>query len=239
MSFYNKLSYYYDLLFPVEMDRIEFVDKLINKKNSDLIDIASGSGGYSIEFAKRGYNVTSLDSDENMINLVKEKASSQNLNIKTFVKDMLDVDSLSNEKFDIAFCIGNSIVHLRNLNEINLFIRKVKNILNKGHVIIQIINFDRILNKKIDYLPTLKNTDENITFKRYYEPFQDNIKFKTIININDIEYENEILLYPLRYEEVIKALKENGFKKIEVFSDFEKNPFIIDESLMIVISADF
>ena len=62
---------------------------------------------------------------------------------------MLDIDKL-NKKFDLIFCIGNSMVHLNDNEEILRFLRNCKKSLKVGgYLLLQIVNYDRILVKNI------------------------------------------------------------------------------------------
>jgi len=72
------------------------------------MDIACGTGNYSIELATLGHLVTAIDLDQQMVEITKAKALNLGLNVNVFKKDML---SLNLEKpFDTIFCIGNSLI---------------------------------------------------------------------------------------------------------------------------------
>jgi len=55
---------------------------------SELLDVGCGRGRHAIEFAKRGLQVTGLDLSERSLEIAREKAAEENLNITFIAGDM-------------------------------------------------------------------------------------------------------------------------------------------------------
>jgi len=115
---------------------------------------------------------------------------------------------------------------------------------DNGSLILQIINYDRILDKKITSLPEIKNEAEGISFTReyMYKPEKGLIDFNTKLTVQkDMAekrvFENSVELFPLRSGELLKILEKCGFASIKFFGDFESNPYIPEDSFMIVVHA--
>ncbi len=78
MSSYNVFSLFYDY-FTKDVkyhDRAEYVLKLFEKfdrKPTLLLDLACGTGNFSVEFAKNGIDVIGVDISEDMLNIAQEK----------------------------------------------------------------------------------------------------------------------------------------------------------------------
>lgn len=152
---------------------------------------------------------------------------------------MIDIDQLDNA-FDLLFCIGNSIVHLNNNDEILTFLKKCKSKLKPGgHLIIQIVNYDRILDKDINTLPLIENEEVELVFERYYEyqPKTHKIDFKTILKVDGMSLENHVLLHPIRAEELVELLEQSGFIHIKTYGNFEKVKYDPLNSFPLVIVA--
>jgi glycine/sarcosine N-methyltransferase len=81
MGFYEQISKYYDYIFPTGKDQVNFIKETAGQPPKKILDVACGSGGYSMELAKSGYAVTGIDLDAEMVNKAKEKAVNQGLNI--------------------------------------------------------------------------------------------------------------------------------------------------------------
>lgn len=235
-KFYAEIARYYDYIFPLSTNKLNLIKDLAGNNPKDILDVASGSGLYSKQLSDDGYNVTAIDLDNEMINKLKEKDKK----IDAKVLNMLDIEKL-NKKFNLIFSIGNSIVHLENNEIIKKFLYSAKNSLKEnGKLLIQIVNYDRILEKNIKRLPTIKNNEENLVFERYYEYLEQEhkINFKTILKVDNNTFENNVLLHPITSEEIKELLKEVGFSSINFYGDFTQSNYEPIESFPLIIVAE-
>lgn len=241
MGFYEEISKYYDYIFPVSSDTVDFLAAWAGSQPKAILDVACGTGGYSLELEKRGYNLTAVDIDKAMIEELREKALNRGSKVKYLQANMLELkDKLPDKRFDVVFCIGNSLVHLDNNNEISEFFNNAKSVLSdNGTLIIQTINFDRVLSKGITSLPTLFNDAIDLKFERLYryDPAIDKVFFKTILTVEDKKVENEIPLTPLKFDQTEKMLKEAEFVDITSFGGFDESSFNKESSFLMVIKA--
>ncbi len=240
MGFYEEISKYYDYIFPTGEEQIAFLKEVLGKPPKSILDIACGTGGYSLGLSELGYNVTACDLDAKMLELLESKAEGQGLDIGVIRADMVNLNRQLSGRFNLAFCIGNSVVHLENINEIKEFLKNAKNLLeNDGSLVIQIINFDRVLLKEVKALPTIENKNIGLTFERLYEYNREKniIYFRTKLNVEGRSLENVIPLYPLLQDELVEAANAAGFKKLKLFGDFNGNEFDKYNSFMLVLWA--
>ena len=79
-------------------------------KPGEILDLACGTGEYSISLAHLGYQVTGVDISEHMIAYAKEKAIKENVNVNFEIDDMLNLSS--ENRYEGIICIGNALVHL-------------------------------------------------------------------------------------------------------------------------------
>lgn len=74
-----------------------------------------------------------------MIEELKEIADKRGSKVKSMEGNIIEIkDKFQEDSFDLAFCIGNSLVHLDNLEEIERFFKDTKAIL-KEILLIKII----------------------------------------------------------------------------------------------------
>ena len=234
-KFYSEISKYYDYIFPTGDGQLNLIKEVAGKPPKNILDIACGSGGYSKHLSDAGYNVTAIDLDETMV----EKLRGKDRNIQVHVMDMLDIHKLNNN-YDLLFSIGNSIVHLENNKEILEFLYKCRGILKPGgHIIIQTVNYDRVLIKDIKNLPTIENKEVDLIFQRHYDylPEEHKIDFKTILQVGGETLENSVLLHPITSKELTESLIAAGFKNIQLYGSFKKDEYNPLSSFPLVIAA--
>jgi len=108
-----------------------------------------------------------------------------------------------------------------------------------GSLVIQIINFDRILLKDIKSLPTIEDKNIGLSFERNYsyDKQKNTIYFNTKLSVDGRIFENEIPLYPLLQDELVEAVTDAGFKKVKLFGDFNGSEFDKYNSFMLVLWA--
>lgn len=225
MDFYSNLSYYYDEVFPLDNNKVLFLKEAFQDKNN-ILDIGCATGAYVKALSDEGFNVLGIDLDQDMIKLAKKKYP----DLQFKVLDMMD---LKDEKYDGIYCIGNTLVHIQDINKAITNFEKSLN--HKGVLVIQILNYDRILNEKITTLPLIKN--DKLTFIRNYEFNKDYLNFHTTLVVKDNSYASTTKLYPFRYHDLCNILKNNGFMDINAYNGFTKTPFNIRESFALVITA--
>lgn len=240
MGFYEEISKYYDYIFPTGEEQIKFLKEVAGNPPKAVLDIACGTGGYALELARQGYNVTASDLDAEMVRQLGQKVHESEFTISFLQSNMLELQKKLSDKFNLAFCIGNSVVHLENLLQIKDFLVNAKKLLETdGSLVIQIINFDRILLRDIKSLPTIEDKDIGLSFERNYNYHKQNniIFFNTKLSVEGQIFENEIPLYPLLQDELVDAVTEAGFKKIKLFGDFNGNEYDKYNSFMLVLWA--
>lgn len=241
MNFYKELSSVNDIVFPRVEETVEFLCKDL-KANAEVLDLACGTGTYSFALAKRGHKVTALDIDETMIKLAIEKKGK--LDVDFYVQDMTKIkDVFNNKKYDLIFCIGNSLVHLESKEAIRNLIKDMSSMLNDGGIIIvQIINYDRILANNVTALPIIDRKEQGVKFLRNYRYSEEEeaIYFETelLISKNDKEekYVNSIKLLPILSAELLDMVEKSMFSIIELKGEFSGKEYT-DESYAFIIKG--
>lgn len=228
MDFYTSISKYYNDVFPLNKAQLPFIQSCTTDMKN-ILDIGCGTGGLSIELSDIFNTVSAIDTNEQMLDIARNE--SHNSNIEFRVGGMLDVDDMyAPEYYNTVLCFGNTIVHLNNIVEISLFFKKVKKILApEGKFLFQIINYDNILDNNCTGLPTIEN--DRIKFERNYSLNSDGkIDFSTVLTILETgeEINNNVELFPIRKNEVEKALVDAGFSTILAYSSFKKDPYTKD-----------
>jgi len=248
MGFYEEFSKYYDSIFPLKSDKVDFLTKHFSAfQGNKILDIGTGTGSYAIALAKDGFQLVGIDLDDTMLEMAKEKLNGSHLAVEFKCINMLELDNhFKSNTFSGLYTIGNVLVHLESREKIKKTINKMSYLLKKdGVLVIQIINYNRIIDQGLDGLPTIINKDEGVSFERKYHLIRSEdeqyINFDTKLNINksdrDIKYQNTTQLIPLRSGELYNMLQDAGFNNIKLYGDFTGKDFNIEESVPCIAVA--
>lgn len=121
--------------------KIEFVStlRLIDKyfpKQGRVCDIGGGSGRYTIELAKRGYQVTLFDLSEEEINLARTQLEQAGLQAeRLIVGDARHLNQFTLGLFDDALLMG-PMYHVIDARERQSILRQLKDVLKPGAIAI-------------------------------------------------------------------------------------------------------
>ncbi|MDE5424263.1 class I SAM-dependent methyltransferase [Ancylomarina sp. DW003] len=240
MDFYQSISKYYQYIFPLNKVQIDFIlSAKEDTKQLRILDIGCAIGDLSMDLANHFNEVVGIDLDEGMIDKAIEK-SKEKTNLHFHLEDMLQIDqSYGENHFDLVVCFGNTLVHLESEELVSDFFSKAHICLAKGgKLLFQIINYDRIIDQKINFLPTIEN--DTIRFKRDYTLHSNNkvVDFKTTLTIKETgeSISNSIPLLAIRKANIEKLLKEAGFSNVKFYGNFKKDPFA-DGSIPLVVEA--
>jgi len=250
MKFYTSIVSYYDEVFPYQAPQKAFVESFnVHDYNAALLDVGCGTGSLVLNLADRFGTLIGIDPDKEMLHLAQLKAlkfkadhrdSLEELGHWVFKQGgMLDISNeFASQTFSTVLCLGNTLVHLSSPEEVRSFLEGAFEILRPGGLLmIQIINYDRIINQELKGLPTIEN--EKVRFERvyHYDSSPGFISFQTKLTIKESgeEIENEIPLLGLRPNQLKTLMLESGFSGLEEFGNFKKDAFGPDSQPYILV----
>jgi len=242
-DFYKALSCYYDYLFPASPTTIDFIGRRA-KAHSSILDLACGTGNYSLALAHLGWKVTGVDLDEQMIDLARAKVRDKRCRFE--VGDMRRLREVcAEDEYDLVLCIGNSLAHLTNKQDIIRLLVDCLAILKQGgKLIVQIVNFDRLLKNRIKNLPEIVREKVGITFIRQYEYSagpHSIINFVSELKIQRGNKEesliNSIPLLPIKSRKLKSMVEWAGFKEIDLFGDFSEADYSSESPATVICGS--
>lgn len=241
MSFYQQIAPYYHHIFKINQAQVNFIRDFISDKNALMVDMGCGNGTLSFELNNFYKQVVGVDLDSAMIHVATNKKEMEHSTVEFLQAGMLNlIDILRPKSVDGLICFGNTLVHLNSLDEVTQFIQQSKTVLKKdGMLLIQLVNYDRILSKDISSLPTVEN-DELIFERRYtYQQDVKKIDFNTklMVKSNGSIIENSVELLPVLQKQMESILLNCGFEQLQFFGNFTKEAFNSSESPALIIAA--
>ncbi|MDF1617742.1 class I SAM-dependent methyltransferase [Petrocella sp. FN5] len=219
MSYYKNIIHFYDQLFPLDQDKLDFVNT-DSYSAQKILDIGCATGALCHALYHLGHEVVGIDIDKKII----DQARGLHDDGPTFHSlDMLDLKQhFEVAAFDQILCFDNTLAHLPNEMAVRQFFKEMSSVLkDKGVFKCEVVNYDLVLAKGILELPVIQVDD--LILKRHQCLEQQCMECYTEL-IHDGEVEkNCIPLFPVRYEQLQFLLKEAGFTKIEHYRDFKRN----------------
>ena len=240
MGFYETLSAYYDKVFPLSEPCKNFIEKHLIQDKGKILDVGCSTGELDIFLGEKGYEVLGIDLDQKMIQIANEKIAHKKLPVEFKVMNMEHLGAnLSGSQFDGIICIVNTLVHLPGIPQIKAVLKQMVSLLAPGGVLIlQIINYDRIITQKITELPPIENDDVSFIREYHCHETENKVGFKTTLTVKKTneKFENEISLFPLRYEALKAILSELKLENLNWYGSFKGEPYEWN-SYAIVVTA--
>lgn len=144
MTNYDNFAPFYDSAMGDRLDEAAHIESWIKQyvpQASTLLELACGTGTFLSYFSKRGYNVTGLDTSEQMLDTARTK-----LPKSTLIKQDMASFSLP-KKFDVIICLFDSINHLTDYKDWQQVFSRVRTHLNPQGIFIFDINTQYALDK--------------------------------------------------------------------------------------------
>jgi len=235
MDFYRVLSDYYDEIFPLKGPQKTFLQDYIRRESlTSVLDIGCGTGTFALETSNTGVRVLGVDLSEEMVEISNKKAKEIGSTASFSLADMRDLTRI-NEEFDGVFCLGNTLAHVSGDIELKEVLTQFG---KKGtHLLLQTVNYDRILAKQVKELPMIKTA--HLTFYRHYTFRPDglldfNMKIEFMDSREVVSGTN--LLYPIKVDRLKKTLLETGWEVSGQWGNFDKDAWT-EESPATVLAA--
>lgn len=192
------------------------------------LDAGCGTGFHSLLLAQLGVQVVGVDVSSEMLLVLRRHSNEMNLPVDAMQAAFHDIPDLFTTRFDAVFCLGNSLVHLLSVEEVQRSLRAFASVLKGGaKLIIQILNYDRILSERSVILGTREV--DGTKFVRSYDYGKELLRFNVAkIENNGDSTEQHLIsvpLRPIRRDELVEHLTRVGFADVQCFGKLAMNPF--------------
>ena len=233
MSFYEELSRYYDEIFAVSPPDMAWLKTRLTGLKS-LADIGCGTGNKTELLAEPGRSIVGLDSDPAMIELAQARHVRPGFSYQ--VGDMAALgETFTPGLFDGLICLGNTLAHLIEPEELLAFGRDAAWILASGGLLaIQILNYDYLRARRIPELPVIDT--EHVIFRRYYDWNGKALRFRTRLEIKGGQvFENDLPLRPILKADLMEMLGLE-FDSAEFFGGYDGRPLNHDSLVLMMLA---
>jgi SAM-dependent methyltransferase len=241
VAFYADLSEVYDDLFPVSDAQRELFDGILGEGGIRRVaDAGCGSGAQLLHFASSGISCVGFDPDPSLVAIARKKLAPFP-GVRVEVGGFADTARLVSPAADLLLCLGNSLVHVPQ-EESARFVADAASVLSPGGwILLQILNYERLLREGITELPLMLAGEGSIEFRRrYLWEGPRNVRFLTSVRIAGGDgpriLRNEIPLYPIYPEELWETLAGTGFAPIRYYGDYRRSDFSADSEALVCLA---
>jgi SAM-dependent methyltransferase len=246
---YSRVDYRRLIAWParIERERPLFERVFSAAPQKSLLDLGCGTGEHARFFASLGFRVLGVDASESMLEKAREIENPESVSFA--LGDMTRLDDVVPGKWGGALCIGNALPHLKESIDLERFASGLHDhLLPDAPVLLQILNYDRIISRNERYLPVnvRPHEDGEIVFLRLMSPRPDGsvLFFPTTLLLTEDEEEplrvissKRVPIRGWRSAELRSAMERGGFSDIQLLGDVEGNPFEAETSSDIFLTA--
>jgi len=196
----------------------EYIEKYL-KENDKILEVGAGTGRYSLYYAGKGYDVTSIEFVQHNLDILKSKIT-EKMKIDAQQGDAVDLSRFEDNTFDVTLVLG-PLYHLSKDEEIRKAISEAVRVTKKdGVVMFAYLTSDGVfadwgVDHLLDGYPN--DFDESFKLTRYpegiFEPFYIS-EFKEIMSKFNIEYLHNVATDGIArmIKDKINNLSEEEFK---------------------------
>jgi SAM-dependent methyltransferase len=250
---YDVLASAYESIFPPDTEFAGFIERFIAPP-AFVLDVGCATGGHLAALALRGYDCLGIDPSPAMIaQAIKKMRIPEYSKLRFREGDMADIVECSRDRpsFDLVLCLGNTLPHAQSIEELREFFASSIGILrnlkiramseNKPSLIVQILNYKKILRERPSRLPSLETSNWRFERRYEYDLPSGKIRFYTRLStaIGTSYPESSVELLPILEKDVIRYARDAGFSGAKSYASWSGTAFIPDESsiLIMVISS--
>jgi len=241
---YSRLQYRRLIAWPARIEREwPFLEEVLAPGPSrKILDLGCGTGEHSRFLAAHGFEVVGVDVSEAMIaEARREETVETPENPRYVVADLARIEAAAGEigdGFGGAICIGNTLPHLREPEDLPAFCRGLRRLLRPGApALVQILNYERIVALDERVLPVNVRPDPDgghVVFLRLMELHDDGrVDFcPTSLRFRPDEAEPVQVMsskrVPLRgwtRGDLDDALRDAGFERRDAWGGFQHETY--------------
>jgi ubiquinone/menaquinone biosynthesis C-methylase UbiE len=230
MEVYDKMAEYYDFIYGDEWDIGFYLNEARNARGS-VLEVACGTGRILIALAKEGIDITGFDISQSMLDILKQKANEDGVDVDVYHANM--VDFKIDKKFNLIIVPYRSFLHLSSEAERKAALKNFYEHLNPGgRLIIHAYNPSKdelLMSGKFHNFDTeeISRNGKRINLKWYlkYEPEDGAGNYKIVLEDGDKTIEYGMKIYFVSEKQMKTLLERSGYKNIKNYCGFDYTPF--------------
>lgn len=235
MPSYEIFGKFYDAVMGDRSEAAEHLTQLIRETNpnaKNVLELGCGTGSM-LKHLQGSYHVSGLDISSRMLSVARKKVS----RAKLFRQDMVDFQI--NQRFDVIFCVFDSINHVRRFSDWEKVFVRVRRHLSAGGCFIFDINTQRKLDRHIAEPPWVHRFGRNLLIidvtSLANRGSNWNIKvFEHVAHTRYVLHEEDIIEVSFPLQKIVSALRSH-FTNVRVVDPNRRRPAAKSERLFFIV----
>ncbi len=242
-NFYANL---YDIEFSDKVDDIPFILAYAKKQEGRVLELGCGTGRIIIPIAEAGIKVTGIDNSLHMLKIAKDKIAQRpqavQKNIELVHAQMQNFTL--RRRFSLIICVFNTFMHIISKEEQLQVLKNVRQHLEKNGVFINETFIPSFAFREKNAQYKIIDRKKGIAFKKIEElRYNYNTQILCVnyiyqqINNKNATGDHYAYFFQLRYTlypEMRELMLTSGLKIVDVFSDYNRKPFVGGKRMIIV-----
>lgn len=214
-TFYRELACAYDVLFPLDKQRVSFVLSHVEARGI-CMDLGCATGTLLEAVADSFERCLGVDLSDDLLDRARDRLRNRS-NVELREGDLQDVEVYP-DWIDLVLCLGNTLSHLETKEDVRAWLADVGARLNQGGaVIVQVVNWTRAFSLST---PTLVRGEYGLD--RRWVPRSDGLAdFFLELSTNSISTKIRETLLPLYPEDFLALSRSAGYESVALFGDFK------------------
>ena len=218
--------------------RKDLLSGFVTPQIKSVADVGCGTGLDSIALFLLGLNVTAFDPSSEMINAAKTNSEGLETRIEFYNYAANEIPKTFYNKFDLVASLGNTLANIP-ISKIEKSVSRLFKLVKKdGSLLIQILNYEKILKEKERIVNITKKDSEY--FIRFYDFGMKDLTFNILRFNADQNSKKELIstiIFPYKSKEIKKIFRAAGIKEIKFYGSLDKKPFDSKTSTDLVLFA--
>ncbi len=214
---------------------IQFISNVLNlAPDAQILDLYCGYGRHAIELAKRGYQVTALDVNDDFLNIAKQKAAESGVAVNFCKADMRDM--LYDQQFDAVINMFVAFGYFSDI-ENNEVIRRIAEALKpNGYFLIDLLNKEWMIRNNLNRYWRHPSGEYVLSYKIELRQGIALMRRELFNQVTGEKNRAEFLLRAYSLGEMRGILEKNGFSVIHTYGGFDGCEYTLDTPRMIILA---